>query len=426
MGYSRYIGWVGALAVALGIGVALANGPATAWADGDGGSSSGPASASDSSAGTDSTSGTSGSAGSTGASSEGAAGNASPDAGGGTGDAAKEDADDDESTDGDDSATKDDESGADDAAARDDSTSESGQPAGVRKGSRVSQRESVTPRKSEVKVRAEAGPSAKWSSATTTASNTSTTAAGGTAPQAVSVSETRRSVPISTPVRSADVVDVSAVSPTPAAPAKTVTTAVLSALGLSPLATGKPTDVPESPVAWAMFAALRRQTDEDAGTEQKLVSAADPVASTLSVEDEPQPMMAMAAAVNAAPSVSPTVGLPESVNGVVTGKLNAVDPESNPLTYAVQSQSAGATVSVDAAGNFTYTPSQEARLRAATTTGLVVDTDRFTVRVSDGQTFTDVPVTVLVRPGQLATGAPVDVGRDPPGWRSILPAHGRM
>ena len=79
-----------------------------------------------------------------------------------------------------------------------------------------------------------------------------------------------------------------------------MTTALLSALGLSPLATGGPTDAPESPVAWAMFAALRRQTDEDAGTEQKLLSVADPVASTLSVEDEAEPMMmAMAAAVNA-------------------------------------------------------------------------------------------------------------------------------
>ena len=52
MGYSRYIGRVGALAVALGIGVALANGPATAWADGDDGSSSGSSSStSDSSSG---------------------------------------------------------------------------------------------------------------------------------------------------------------------------------------------------------------------------------------------------------------------------------------------------------------------------------------------------------------------------------------
>ena len=413
MGYARYVGRVGALAVALGIGVALANGPATAWADGDEGPSSGSGSStSDSSLGADSKSDTSGSAGSTGVSSDGAAGNASPGADGGTGDAAGEDADDDGSTD---AAKENEESGADDAAAVDDSASDSGQPAGVRKGLRGSQRESVTPRKSEVKVRSEAVPSAKRSPAATTVSNASTTAAGGTAPQAVSVSETRRSVPISTPVRSADVVDVAAVSTATPEPAKTVTTALLSALGLSPLATGGPADAPESPVAWAMFAALRRQTDEDAGTEQKLLSVADPVARTMSVEDAAEPMMAMAAAVNAGPSASPTAGLPEVVNGTVTGSLNAVDPESNPLTYAVQSKSAGAVVTVNGAGNFTYTPSQAARLQAATTTGLVVDTDTFTVRVSDGQTFTDVPVTVTVRPGQLASGAAVDVGRDPSG-----------
>ena len=72
-------------------------------------------------------------------------------------------------------------------------------------------------------------------------------------------------------------------------------------------------------------------------------------------------------------------------------------------------------VSVDGTGNFRCGRSEAARLQAATTTGLVVDTDTFTVRVSDGQAFTDVPVTVVVRPGQLATGAPVDVGRDPSG-----------
>ena len=44
MGYARYIGRVGALAVALGIGVALANGPATAWADPETGSTTGTAS----------------------------------------------------------------------------------------------------------------------------------------------------------------------------------------------------------------------------------------------------------------------------------------------------------------------------------------------------------------------------------------------
>ena len=39
-----------------------------------------------------------------------------------------------------------------------------------------------------------------------------------------------------------------------------------------------------------------------------------------------------------------------------------------------------------------------------------LDTDTFTVRVSDGQTFTDVPVTVVVRPVQLAGAHSVDVG----------------
>ena len=124
--------------------------------------------------------------------------------------------------------------------------------------------------------------------------------------------------------------------------------------------------------------------------------------------------MLMAAAVaNSAPTASPTVGLPETVNGTVTGSLNAVDPEGNPLTYTVQSQSAGAAVAVTGAGNFTYTPSVTQRLQAASTSAL--DTDTFTVRVTDGQTYTDVPITVVVRPAQLAAGAPVDVGRDPSG-----------
>lgn len=126
--------------------------------------------------------------------------------------------------------------------------------------------------------------------------------------------------------------------------------------------------------------------------------------------EDAQPMM-LTAAVNAPPSASPTVGLPDTVDGKVTGSLNAVDADGNPLTYTVQSQSAGTQVTVTGSGTFTYTPSTVQRLQAATTSAL--DTDTFTVRVSDGQTFTDVPVTVVVRPGQLAGGTPVDVGRDP-------------
>jgi YVTN family beta-propeller protein len=136
-------------------------------------------------------------------------------------------------------------------------------------------------------------------------------------------------------------------------------------------------------------------------------------ASALKVADPSQSSLMLAAPANSAPTASPKIGLPETANGVVKGSLNAVDAEGNPLTYAVQSQSAGSDVKVDGAGNFTYTPSVVQRLQAATTSGL--DTDTFTVRVSDAQTFTDVPVTVVVRPGQLVAGTPVGVGTHPSG-----------
>lgn len=136
--------------------------------------------------------------------------------------------------------------------------------------------------------------------------------------------------------------------------------------------------------------------------------------STFSVQGGSAPMMfATVAAVNTAPTTSPTSGAPDTATGKVTGALNAVDAEGNPLTYTVRSKTAGAAVTVNGSGNFTYTPSAAMRAQAATTSNL--DTDTFTVRVSDGQTFTDVPVTVTVRPSQLVGAAPVDVGRDPSG-----------
>ena len=136
--------------------------------------------------------------------------------------------------------------------------------------------------------------------------------------------------------------------------------------------------------------------------------------------------MLAAVAANSAPSASPTVGLPETVNGVVTGSLNAVDAEGNPLTYAVQSQSAGSDVKVDGAGNFASAPSRWSSV-CGPRRRLVADTDTFTVRVSDGQTFTDVPVTVVVEPGQLVAGTPVGHGSHPSGIAvNAVMVRGRM
>ena len=123
-------------------------------------------------------------------------------------------------------------------------------------------------------------------------------AAGASVKTEVSVPMTK-SMPGPTSVQSADFVDVAAVSAVKRPPAKTATTTLLSVLGFSPLVTGGPSDLPDSLAAWAVFAALRRQTEEDTGTEQRVLSVADPVVATLGVEDDAQPMMmAMAAAVN--------------------------------------------------------------------------------------------------------------------------------
>jgi YVTN family beta-propeller protein len=422
MGYARYIGRVGALAVALGIGVALANGPATAWADGDDGASSGSTSAESSSstdAGGASTGDTSGDA-------------PGPASGSSLGDSSDDGSTGDDASDGD-SNGEDDAAGEDDAKVGSESDgkptgeeaelTENLEPTGVEQPATSPPKKPKAERKSSGGSQRQAAPtqnSDNKSGSTVSADSTATASPGTGTDSGPATADTSIATLSVQPTDTAVATDVSAPLATDVATASTATEApaeatagVLSWLSLNPLLDGGPADVPDSPVAWAVFAALRRRTAEDTGTEQQLLSVVDPVVSTLSVEEEPASMMAMAAAVNAGPSASPTAGAPDTVTGKVTGSLNAVDPEGNPLTYTVQSKTAGATVSVDGSGSFTYTPSGAMRAQAATTLGL--DNDTFTVRVSDGQTFTDVPVTATVRPSQLAPGAAVDVGRDPSG-----------
>ncbi|BBX05823.1 hypothetical protein MAIC_06260 [Mycolicibacterium aichiense] len=58
---------------------------------------------------------------------------------------------------------------------------------------------------------------------------------------------------------------------------------------------------------------------------------------------------------NEAPKVTP-VQLTGEVTGPITGKIGATDPEGDRLVYKVTQQGHYGTVSVDAAGNYTYTP----------------------------------------------------------------------
>ena len=62
-----------------------------------------------------------------------------------------------------------------------------------------------------------------------------------------------------------------------------------------------------------------------------------------------------------------TVSTPNVATGVVAGAINATDPNNYPLSYSVTGQGSQGAASVNAAGQFTYTPSPAARLDAAGT-----------------------------------------------------------
>ena len=88
---------------------------------------------------------------------------------------------------------------------------------------------------------------------------------------------------------------------------------------------------------------------------------------------------------------TPTVGTPTGSTAVVTGLLSASDPEGGALTYGGSTNTSKGTVVIDATtGAFTYTPTPSSR-------GVAASTDTFTATVTDGygaSAWLDVPVTV--------------------------------
>jgi YVTN family beta-propeller protein/VCBS repeat-containing protein len=85
---------------------------------------------------------------------------------------------------------------------------------------------------------------------------------------------------------------------------------------------------------------------------------------------------------NQPPTASPTFTNIDNY-GVVTGKLNASDPNGDAMTYQVTTQATKGTTTVDAAGTFIYTPTPVARAQAAATPGPDVDT--FTITITDAR-----------------------------------------
>ena len=134
---------------------------------------------------------------------------------------------------------------------------------------------------------------------------------------------------------------------------------------LAPTADGKQPGSTESPLLLG-FLAAGRQVDKNASIEDE---------STARMADSPgNSMMLMAAAVNSAPTGTASTSTPNQATGQITGSVNGVDVDGNTLTYSVPASGAGApvkgTVSINKdTGVFAYQPSTGARLAAQSTLG---------------------------------------------------------
>ena len=107
---------------------------------------------------------------------------------------------------------------------------------------------------------------------------------------------------------------------------------------------------------------------------------------------------------NKAPTATATVGSPNSATGVVTGSVKGTDADKDTVTYTPVTGPAKGTVTVTAAGTFTYTPNAEARHAAMKPGATAADKqDSFTVAVADGHGgVVNVAVNVKITPANAA------------------------
>ena len=106
-----------------------------------------------------------------------------------------------------------------------------------------------------------------------------------------------------------------------------------------------------------------------------------------------------ASTTNQPPAAEPTFGTPGE-NGSVTGTLNASDAEDDDLSFTVVDGVESGTLTLNADGTFTYSPTLAGRIKAAQSPG--DDVDGFIVQISDG---VNAAVTVAVDGLPIAPGA---------------------
>ncbi|MFC7449162.1 beta-propeller fold lactonase family protein [Rhodococcus daqingensis] len=224
-----------------------------------------------------------------------------------------------------------------------------------------------------------------------------------------------------------DIVRMQALSPTlptsAAEAASQVVSNVLAAVGLRPFATDDPLAPIESPMAWALAAAwCRRQELATSAEATRNLSAAPATTSqpietfetsqssaTFAALTADAPEATTASASSTAPT-GPTVGIPDRNTGTVLGAINASGSQPG---YAVTGEPSRGKATVDATGNFTYTPTHAARQTAALDP--TADYDSFTVTVTDGQTSNPVTVQVPVSAARMQVAQSTKVGTTPSG-----------
>lgn len=138
----------------------------------------------------------------------------------------------------------------------------------------------------------------------------------------------------------------------------------------------------QSPLAWIFLAAARRQVGSTAEDTSLARTAA--------------PMTVAALAVDQPPTATVTWGRPDATTGTVVGQLTATDPEGKTVTVAMTSAPSAGTLTYNSTTRaVTYTPTTAQRIVAATT-ATPDDTIGMTITVSDGVNNVVVPVSIPV------------------------------
>lgn len=151
----------------------------------------------------------------------------------------------------------------------------------------------------------------------------------------------------------------------------------------------------ESPLAWIFAAAARRQIGV---TEPETMQAATFATTSALVVNQP-------------PTVDVIFGAPVPTTGAISGQVVGTDPEGQAVTYALTtSPTTGKLVFDSATAKFTYTPTASQRINAAVTT--TTDTVPMTVTVSDGTNNVPAVVDIPVNPLPIAKIADIGTVND--------------